>query len=138
VQDYQGPVTNVDASYTLTTTTQIHGTLTRDIAFSYDENFPYFALTNSGVTITQRIASSWDVVTRGAWQTLSYRTLTAGIAGVPPDDRGKMYGLGIGYRLGESFRIGFDANYYRRRSQASTRNYDGLRAGMSLTYGISQ
>ncbi|HEX7794361.1 MAG TPA: outer membrane beta-barrel protein [Vicinamibacterales bacterium] len=138
VQDYQGPVANVDASYTLTTSTQIHGTVSRDIVFSYDENFPYFALTNSGVTITQRIAGSWDVVTRGAWQTLGYRTLTTGVADVPLDERGKMYGLGVGYRLGESFRIGFDANYYRRRSQASARNFDGLRAGMSLTYGISQ
>jgi len=138
VQDYQGPVANVDASYTLTTSTQIHGTMTRDVAFSYDENFPYYALTNAGVTITQRIASAWDVVARGGWQTVGYRTLTTGVDGVPLDERGKMYGLGVGYRLGESFRIGFDANYYRRRSQTSTRNYDGLRAGMSLTYGISQ
>jgi putative beta-barrel porin BBP2 len=138
VQDYQGPVANVDASYTLTTSTQIQGTMTRDIAFSFDENFPYYALTNSGVTITQRIASSWDVVARGGWQMVGYRTLTAGVADVPPDERGKVYGLGVGYRLGESLRIGFDANYYRRRSVASTRNYDGLRAGMSVTYGISQ
>jgi putative beta-barrel porin BBP2 len=138
VQDYQGPVANVDTSYTLTTSTQIHGTMTRDVAFSYDESRPYYALTTGGVTITQRIASSWDIAARGGWQTVGYRTLTAAVADVSPDERGKMYGLGIGYRLGEAFRIGFDANYYRRRSQTSTRNFDGLRAGMSLTYGISQ
>jgi hypothetical protein len=138
VQDFQGPVANVDASYTLTTSTQIRGTVARDIAFSYDEDFPYYALTNSGVTITQRIASSWDVIARGGWQLLGYRTLTAGVPAVSLDERGKMYGLGVGYRLGESLRIGLDANYYRRRSQTSTRNYDGFRAGMSVTYGISQ
>lgn len=138
VQDFQGPVANVDASYTATTSTQIRGTLSRDIAFSYDENFPYYTLINSGMTITQRIASSWDVIARGGWQLLDYRTLTATVPGVSLNERGKMYGLGVGYRLGESLRIGFDANYYRRRSQTSTLNFDGFRAGMSVSYGISQ
>ena len=55
VQDFQGMVANVDAKYTLTTTTQIGATVNRDIAFSYDETFPYYALTNSGVTIRQRL-----------------------------------------------------------------------------------
>jgi hypothetical protein len=138
VQDYQGPVANVDASYTVTTSTLIRGTLNRDIAFSFDESYPYYALTNAGVTITQRLGSSWDMVARGAWQTLGYGSLATKTDDISHDERGKMYGLGVGYRLGEAFRIGFDANYYRRRGQISARNFDGFRAGMSVTYGMSQ
>jgi hypothetical protein len=138
VPDYQGPVANVDVRYTLTTTTQLAATVTRDLAFSYDEATPYYALTNSGVTLTQRLASSWDVIAHGGWQQLGYRAAATDTAGTPREDRGQIYGLGVGYLVGETFRIGLDVNYYQRRSQFFGRNYDGFRAGMSVSYGILQ
>jgi hypothetical protein len=36
-------------------------------------------------------------------------------------------------------RLGLDANYYRRESQALVfRNFEGLRVGASISYGLPQ
>ena len=57
----------------------------------------------------------------------------------PGTDRGYVYGGGIGYRLGETFRIGFDSNYYTRRSEIEERrDFEGLRLFGSISYGIQQ
>ena len=47
------------------------------------------------------------------------------------------YGGGIGYVLGQQMRLGFDVNYMDRTSDADiTRNYEGVRAGFTITYGL--
>jgi len=138
VRDYQGVVASVDLKYTLTTSLQVGARVNRDLAFSFDEAVPYYALTDSGVTITKRVAASWDTVVRGGWQTLAYRAAQINVADLPRTDQGQMYGVGVGYLIGETLRIGFDANYFLRRSPQTRRNYDGLRAGASVSYGISQ
>ena len=54
-------------------------------------------------------------------------------------DSGNRYGGGIGYTLGQYIRLGFDVNYIDRQSDAYiTRNYDGVRAGFTVTYGTKQ
>ena len=138
VQDYQGIVAAVDAKYVLTTSTQLAARVNRDIAFSFDDVLPYYALTDSGLTITQRLTGSWDVMARGGFQTLAYRAARPEFVDAARTDRGQMYGLGIGYRVGETLRIGIDVNYYLRRSPLTQRNYDGLRVGASVSYGILQ
>ena len=78
---------------------------------------------------------------RGGWQSLAYRNAagSASSAGLPLRvDHGTVYGAGARYRLGETARIGVDANYYRRDSQNTFRTYDGLRVGASVSYGTSQ
>ena len=137
VRDYQGLVASVDAKYTLGAATLISARVNRDLMFSFDESLPYYALTESGVSITQRLASSWDVLARAGWQALAYRGVISSLD-LPRTDRGQMYGLGLGYLIDETFRIGLDVNYYLRRSPLTQRNYDGLRAGVSVSYGLSQ
>ena len=52
-------------------------------------------------------------------------------------DSGNRYGGGIGYVLGQQMRLGFDVNYMDRTSDADiTRNYEGVRAGFTITYGL--
>ena len=46
------------------------------------------------------------------------------------------YGGGVGYRLGPDTRLGFNVDYYTRRSDVSIRQYEGLRVGSSVTYGF--
>jgi hypothetical protein len=122
----------------MTTSTQLSAQVTRDIAFSYLERFPYYALTSSALSIKQRISSSWDVAARGGWQTLAYRGVTTDPGNVPFADHGQFYGMGLGYSIHDTFRIGFDANYYSRSARDSVRSFNGLRAGASVSYGISQ
>jgi hypothetical protein len=51
-------------------------------------------------------------------------------------DRVRTYGGGLGYRVGDTLRIGFNIDEQRRSSPLPRRNYSGVRAGLSLTYGI--
>ena len=139
IQDYQGPIAMVDVKYTLTTTTQIGATINRDLAFSYDNASPYYALADSALMLTQRIASSWDARAVGSFQSLAYRGIKdTTVSEASRTDRARMFGAGVGYLLGDSMRLGVDVNYYVRRSQQTQRNYDGLRAGASVSYGILQ
>jgi hypothetical protein len=138
VEDFQGLVAAIDAKYTLTTSTRIAALVSRDMAFSFEEQFPYYTLTLSAVELKQRVSTSWDAVVRAGWQTLGYHAVLTNAANVPFADRGRFYGAGVGYLVGETLRIGFDANYYSRDSQQNVRNYNGLRAGASVSYGIPQ
>jgi hypothetical protein len=139
VPDFTGVVANVDAKYVLRST-QFQVRVARDLTYSYQALQPYYALTDAGLTVTQRITSKWDVVGRGARQTLAYRS----VAGTSADQANRadyswQYGGGIGYRVGEYFRLGLDALYLRRESALfDFRNYEGLRVGASITYGLPQ
>jgi hypothetical protein len=134
--DFNGIVAMVDANYVVSST-RIHTRLDRDLNFSYDDSRPYYALTDLSLTLTERITHTWDVTARSGWQTLDYRQLQdVRISG--RTDSGRSYGGGVGHRFGEVLRIGIDVNYLVRRSQDLTRDYDGLRAGLSISYGTAQ
>ena len=138
--DFNGVVASVDARYVLRAT-QFSTRVNRDISYSFEPTSPYYALTDIGLEITQRVTRSWDALVRGGWQSLAYRNAagSASSAGLPLRvDHGTVYGAGARYRLGETARIGVDANYYRRDSQNTFRTYDGLRVGASVSYGTSQ
>jgi hypothetical protein len=54
-------------------------------------------------------------------------------------DRSYRVGGGTGYHLGEDARVGFSVEYYHRSSNTiDLRQYNGLRMGASLTYGLPQ
>jgi hypothetical protein len=90
------------------------------------------------LSVTQKITTSWDIVGRAGRYNLDYETI--GLPGAERDaDSGNGYGGGIGYTLGQYVRLGFDVNYMNRKSEADiTRNYDGVRAGFTITYGLKQ
>jgi hypothetical protein len=46
----------------------------------------------------------------------------------PQLDTIRQYGGGIGYRLGQTFRLGIDGTYFRRRSSnVALRDFEGFR-----------
>ena len=51
-------------------------------------------------------------------------------------DKVSSYGGGIGYHLGKDLRIGVNADQQKRLTDVSQREYQGLRVGMSVTYGL--
>jgi hypothetical protein len=136
--DFTGVVANVDTAYTVRAT-QFQVRVSRDLMYSYEPFQPYFALTDAGLSVIQRVTTDWDVVGRVSRQTMAYRNL-AGIVGMESRvDRSWVLGAGLGYHLGDSVRLGLDANYYRRESQALVfRNFEGLRVGASISYGLPQ
>src|SRR5262249_42198114 len=114
--------------------------LNRDVGFSYQDLQPYYLLTDIGLGITQRLTYSWDVTARGARQFLDYKGVTdPALALTPPAEPNYEYGGGVGYLFGKTLRLGIDVIYYQRRSTTTTlRNYDGMRYGASVVYGLPQ
>lgn len=138
VPDFSGVVAAVRARYTLAAT-RLALNVSRDVSYSFEQDQPFYVLTDVGGEVTQRITHVWDVVARGARQRLAYKNLVT-LPNLPERiDRPWYAGAGVGYRVGETLRLGFDVNYYRRTmGLAAGRDYSGLRIGGSLTYGLPQ
>jgi hypothetical protein len=136
IPDFNGVVALVDAKYVIAAT-RLQARVVRDVVFSYEDANPYYKLTDLGLTLTQRITRSWDILGRSGWQSLAYQQLES-IQGGGRTDRGRMYGGGAGYRVGEVLRLGLDVNYFVRRSPFLIRQYSGVRVGASVSYGIAQ
>jgi hypothetical protein len=138
VPAYRGIVAEVNATY-VRSSTRFEVKVNRDLAFSYEALRPYYELFDTGLTVTQRVTRSWELVGRGSRQTLAYRQLASTGSGDGGVDRGYVLGGGLGYRVGEVLRLGADANYYTRRAEVEgRRDYEGLRVFGSIAYGIRQ
>lgn len=71
---FTGVVAAVKATYVLAAT-RFGVNVARDITYSYEALQPYYALTDVGGDVTQRITHAWDVVARGSRQTMAYRNV---------------------------------------------------------------
>jgi hypothetical protein len=138
IPEYQGLAAAVNATY-VRGSTKFDVKVDRDVFYSYELQRPYYALFDAGLTVTQRVTRSWELVGRGSRQLLSYRQL-ASLGDVDGGvDRGYVYGGGIGYLAGETLRLGVDANYSTRHTEVAGRqDYEGLRVFGSIRYGIRQ
>ena len=136
VQDYTGVVANVGAKY-IVRSTQFDVRVARDVTFSYEILQPFYTVLDTGLGVTQRITYRWDVIGRTSWQSLAYHNITSAIDLSERTDHSWQVGTGVGYHVGESLRVGVDANYSRRDApEAQYRNYEGLRIGASFSYGL--
>ena len=136
VAPFQGAIYEVNLSYILLGSTRFSTNLRRDVESSYDIDQPYYLLTGGGASITQQIYGPVDAVGRAILQRLEYRT-REGTTVAAPDrtDRIRNYGGGVGVRMGEELRLGFNIDDERRTSVLEDREYKGLRYGVSITYG---
>ncbi|HTK29884.1 MAG TPA: outer membrane beta-barrel protein [Vicinamibacterales bacterium] len=138
LSDFSGVIAAVDAKYVMSST-RFAVKASRDLAYSFEPTQPYYALTDLGLTVTQRVTRSWELVGRGGLQRLAYQQLRALESAGPRTDTIRQYGGGVGYRVGETIRLGFDAMYYERLStEGLLRGFDGLRFGASVSYGLPQ
>jgi hypothetical protein len=86
--------------------------------------------------LTQQIVGPVDVVGRIGVQRLTYPgRIGVGMAATNRIDYVHSYGGGVGYRMGNHLRIGFNGDRVHRTSQMANREYHGLRFGTSVTYG---
>jgi hypothetical protein len=137
LSDYTGPVAQVDATYTAGPT-RLAVTVNRDLTYSFEVLQPYYALTDLRLAITERLGRGVDVVANGGRQVLDYRQLLSAPTAARTDTI-RQYGVGAGYRVGHTLRIGFDVLHYSRKStQVSLFDFDGLRYGVSVSYGLPQ
>jgi hypothetical protein len=137
VPAYQGSTAAVDLSYVPQDSTKLTLIVGRDVQYSYDVNQPYYLQTGVGGSIDQQIFGPVDVVGRISKQRLEYRDrIGASVPAPERTDHVTSYGGGVGYRLARDVRIGFNIDKQRRQSAVDTRQYDGLRYGFAVTYGL--
>jgi hypothetical protein len=134
--DYAGVVASVAASSSIRGRTRLEVTTERDVNYSWELFYPYYVLTGATLTVTPQLTPRWDVRARWGTHHLAYRA-TIGAPGVQQDrvDRFRVMGAGLGYRLSRDMRVGVDVDRERRQSPVQQRDYEGLRTGISVTYG---
>jgi hypothetical protein len=132
VPEFSGVVADVNVSYTAPTQTRLGVAAERDVRYSFDVTTPYYIQTGWTATLTQRIIGRWDGQLSGGRDRLSYQASSE--ANRRTDFIGR-FGGGIGYTVGDQVRASFDVNSFYRSSEISGREYGGIRAGFSVTYG---
>jgi Putative beta-barrel porin 2 len=129
---FSGVTADLDVAYTAPTQTRLTAAVERDVQYSYEELRPYYVQTGWTATLTQRLIGRWDIQLSGGRDRLGYQAF------LPVDKRTDFigrFGGGIGYTVGDEVRVGFEAQSVYRSSEDPNREYGGVRAGVSVTYG---
>lgn len=135
VPDFQGFVASLSLGYSIRGATRVTVETDRDLAYSYEITQPYYISTGLGANIRRQVRGDIDVVIGGRRTTQDYRALSS-VTAAPRRDRILNYSADLGYRLNRDARMGLVVSWQRRKSSADAgRDYQGLTAGLSLTYG---
>jgi Flp pilus assembly protein TadG len=137
--EYSGLVSQLTLAYTLLGSTMFGVTYDRDIDYSYEAANPYYLDNSLGLFIRRAVGGRFDVILSAARHRYDYRDLQLALP-TPVEarvDRTDEFGANFGYRMKGDTRVGFGGTYYTRHSTRETfRQYDGLRAGLTVTYGF--
>jgi hypothetical protein len=137
VPAYEGSTAQVDLSYVALGSTKISVQMVRDVQYSYQITQPYYLQTGGLFSVTQRIAGPMDAGARLTLQQLAYRNREDLAAFLPQRvDHVRMYGGSVGYHVGPELRVAFNVDRQMRDSEVDHQRYDGLRMGVSATYGF--
>lgn len=132
IPEFTGVTADVNVSYNLPTQTRLSAVIDRDVQYSYERETPFYVQTGWTALLTQRVIGKWDVQLQGGRDRLSYEALHA--ENRRRDFVGR-FGGGIGYSLSDSVRAAFNVNSFYRSSVLRSREYGGIRSGVSVTYG---
>jgi hypothetical protein len=140
VPGYEGATASVNLSHVARGSTRLGLQLLRDVQYSFEIQQPYYLQTGFTATVAQQIFGPVDVEMRATRYSLAYRErgatdLTTRLERVDRVDRITAYGGGVGYRIGNDLRIGFNIDRQQRKSDVPLRPYEGLRYGFAVTYG---
>ena len=134
---FKGITADANLWYVFYESTKIDVEILRDVEYSYEIAQPYYLLTGFNGSLDQHLAGQVDIIGRFGVQQLAY----VDGAGVPAAlanriDYVHSYGGGIGYRVARRVRVGFNIDQVHRTSAVTLQAYNGLRFGMSVTYGF--
>ena len=135
--NYKGGTAQVNLSYVAFGSTRLTFGFSRDVAYSFDINQPYYLQTGVNGSIAQQIFGPFDVVVRGGTASLAYRNRAGAIILVSDRiDHEQTYGGGIGYHMSRDLRLGVNVDKEHRISDIAAREYNNLRIGSAVTYGF--
>jgi hypothetical protein len=144
VGSFSGLTASVNLGYTLLGATRLAVEAERDVSYSAVRNQHAYLLAGVRASVQHRLGETWDVAGRAGHHRLSYGLFDL-TAAVPPvgeapgaaDEHEIVteYGGEVGCRLGPSTRWSFQLSRQHRQSGvAEERDYERIRAGISLTY----
>ena len=135
---YTGSTASVNLTYVAFGSTRLGVIVGRDVQHSFDSDQPYYLQTGVSATINQQIYGPLDIEGRVSRRRLAYRNRERTddvLEIVDRLDNVSSYGGGIGYRLGQDLRLGFNVEQANRESPLADHRYDGLRYGLAVSYG---
>ena len=137
IPGYAGFVATATIGTTLWNRHHLDMMFTRDVRYSYERDTPYYLATGGNVTMISQLGGPFDLRLTGAWQSLDYRGIRGGAIGEHPGtDTFTSYGGGLGYRIRDQLRLGFNTEWSGRDSQLSLdREYRNRRIFASVTWG---
>lgn len=141
---YTGVVAKAGLWHTLRGATTVGVRLARDISYSFERLQPYFLNTSGGASVRRAIGRRFDAIASADRHRYAYRdlkTTSSLVDGLVEDriDTTWNYATSLGFRFNRSTRMGFGVSYWQRKSTTKKlRDYDGLRIGSTVTYGIQQ
>ena len=131
---YKGMAANGTISVLLGVRYRLETRLTRDVQYSYEETLPYYVLTGARVTLATQLNDLLDVRMTAGQDNMRYSAFTGGDS--PGTDRLKVYGGGIGFRIGDRKRFVIQAEFTERDSDRDAlRGYKNHRVFGTLTWG---
>lgn len=135
VPPYQGLVASVEAAYRLLERTVFIVQFDRDVAYSFELDRPYYLSTGTSVEVTQRVFGPFELVVNAAHHGLDYR-LNEGSPGTGArTDTVRVAGGGLGYYIGETTRVGVNAEVVSRRSSVDpSSEFQRTKVFASLAY----
>ena len=139
--DYSGVVATGTLSYTLQGATKFTFTAERDVEYSFEPAQPYYVQTGFGLDVQRALGARFDVTVGYQHYDDAYREFADGTVTptVERVDITQNVSCSFGYRAARDARIGFGASYWERASNtASYRDYNGLRIGVMVDYGLSR
>jgi hypothetical protein len=135
VPDYAGFVSTVTLGSTLFERYRIEATVSRDLAYSYDETTPEYLETGFNGSLTWQIAGPVDLRASAGRSRLHYRSPL--VTAATDDDTATTYGFSLGYRVREHLRAALNGDWRGRGSERSIdRTYDNRRLYANLSWGI--
>jgi hypothetical protein len=136
VRDFTGLTAAIAVAYAHRDETRLALTIDRDLRFSFAEETPYYISTGGRVTLTHRLFGNLDGQALAGVERIAYEPrLDVADAGGERDTVATAGG-GIGYRLDDGSRLGFNIDRAVRSSPAAGREYTRLRMYGTLTYGF--
>lgn len=139
LQEFSGLVAKLGLSYTLLGATTFGVSYNRDVTYSYSETQPFFVDNSFDVSIRRALGSRFDALVSTGRHAYDYRDALTVDAPTTESrvDITRNYAASIGYRLPREGRAGFGVSYWTRQSTTeSSRNYDNLRIGGTISYGF--
>ncbi len=136
VPPYRGLVASVKAEYRLLERTTFNVQFDRDVGYSFEPDRPYYLSTGTRVEVSQRVFGPFELVVNAAHHGLDYR-LDQGSSGTGArTDTVRVVGGGLGYYIGETTRVGVNAEVVSRRSNVDLGSaFKRTKVFASLTYG---